>query len=82
MKIKFEKLPFNHHAQNLNEKILWNEALSREIPRENWEDFIVKEMNISPSINTIYYSKANKSKKKLGGFNTIKTINEIIQEEA
>lgn len=63
LKIKFEKLPPDHPALKINEKLLWDQAIKQNIEPSNWKDFIFKEMNAPQSQSSYYYTKT-KSKIK------------------
>ena len=79
MKIKFEKLPSKHHAQSIDNKILWEQAMIQGIEENNFEEFILKQMNM-PISNNSYFYKSSKSKvTKSNTFN--QAIMEVIDEE-
>ena len=45
LKIKFEKLHSSHKGQKINQKYIWEECKRQNIPKENWSQFILGELN-------------------------------------
>jgi hypothetical protein len=62
LKVKFEKFNNTHSGQKIPEKLLFKECLKNKIPRKDWHDFIVVELQ-QPS----KYLKNNKNDKPLTG---------------
>eukprot|EP00340_Litonotus_pictus_P005137 CAMPEP_0170522190 /NCGR_PEP_ID=MMETSP0209-20121228/7642_1 /TAXON_ID=665100 ORGANISM="Litonotus pictus, Strain P1" /NCGR_SAMPLE_ID=MMETSP0209 /ASSEMBLY_ACC=CAM_ASM_000301 /LENGTH=337 /DNA_ID=CAMNT_0010809581 /DNA_START=1158 /DNA_END=2171 /DNA_ORIENTATION=- len=79
LKIKFEKLPSNHYAQKINERKLWEEAQAKNLSVDQWEEFILKEMNTPITSNNNYYK--NPKFKKTMTASTTKKLMDVIEEE-
>ena len=45
LKIKFEKIHSSHKGQSVNPKFIWEECKRQNIPKNNWNDFILGELN-------------------------------------
>ena len=45
LKIKFEKLHSTHKGQLINQKYIWEECKKQNIPKKNWSEFILGELN-------------------------------------
>ena len=45
LKVKFEKLHSSHKGQKINQKYIWEECKRQNIPKENWSQFILGELN-------------------------------------
>lgn len=78
LKIKFEKLPSNHHAQTMNEKKLYNEIIAKDVKFEDWEEFILNEMNAPIKYKEVLYKKSKISKNIL---THSKKFMDVIEEE-
>jgi hypothetical protein len=55
--VKFENLHSRHRGQNIQQTLVWKEALRRNIPKSQWEEFIIDELK-----NTQKYDKMRKTK--------------------
>ena len=59
LKIKFEKLHSTHKGQKINQKFIWEECKKQNIPKDNWPQFILGELN-----NPYKYIEIEKKEKR------------------
>ncbi len=59
LKIKFEKLHSTHKGQLINQKYIWDECKRQNIPKKNWSEFILGELN-----NPYKYLEIQKKEKR------------------
>ena len=59
LKIKFEKLHSTHKGQKINQKFIWDECKKQNIPKDNWPQFILGELN-----NPYKYIEIEKKEKR------------------
>jgi hypothetical protein len=65
LKVKFEVFNGNHPAQKISERILFNECMSKEIPRPKYREFIIQELNQPEKYLKCFKSAANDRKTKI-----------------
>lgn len=58
LKVKFENLHSQHKGQNVQQTLVWKEALRRNIPKSQYEEFIIEELKNSSKYDRL----KNKSK--------------------
>ena len=64
LKMKFEKLHSTHKRQLINQKYIWDECKKQNIPKKNWSEFILFELNnIYKYLEIQKREKRNKSRK-------------------
>jgi len=77
LKIKFELFNGNHPAQKISEKILFDECMTKEIPKHKYKEFIINELNQPQKYLKCFKNASNVRKTK----NNHKKM-EIINEES
>jgi hypothetical protein len=63
LKVKFEKFNNTHTGQKIPEKVLFRESRRLNVPKEEWTDFIIGELQ-QPAKYMEFIKKDHKSKKK------------------
>jgi len=76
LKLKFEKIPTSHMGQKIPEKLLFKECTKREVPQENWSEYILEELTHPEK----YFNQIKKDKKRPTKFQ-LRPYMDIINEE-
>ena len=62
LKVKFEKIHSSHKGQNIPEKALFRECLKRNIPENEWTEFIINELKYPEKYSETFKSNVKKMK--------------------
>ncbi len=65
LKIKFELFNGSHPAQKISEKILFNECMTKEIPKHKYREFILNELNQPQKYLKCFKNASNVIKTKI-----------------
>ena len=60
VRIKFEKLHNSHRGQKIPLKMIWEEAIKNNVHENNWESFILEELNNPKKYDNIIRAKKQK----------------------
>lgn len=66
LKVKFEKIHSSHKGQNIPEKALFKECLKRNIPENEWTEFIINELKYPEKYSETTKSNIKKMKVQRG----------------